>query len=106
MSTRIGRPGTASLIAGERNYTRAVVVAKTLFWGSLGALAWTHLGYPLAAGALDVYFQQLQMKKNRPGTLITMLCRRHQLEGLAGVLRRYDVNEFAASVKVYAVKPK
>ncbi len=25
--------------------------AKTLFWGSLGALAWTHLGYPLAAGA-------------------------------------------------------
>ena len=29
-----------------------MVVAKTLFWGSLGALAWTHLGYPLAAGAL------------------------------------------------------
>ena len=27
-------------------------VAKTLFWGSLGALAWTHVGYPLAAGAL------------------------------------------------------
>jgi cellulose synthase/poly-beta-1,6-N-acetylglucosamine synthase-like glycosyltransferase len=29
-----------------------VLVAKTLFWGSLGALAWTHVGYPLAAGAL------------------------------------------------------
>ncbi len=29
-----------------------MVVAKTLFWGSLGALAWTHVGYPLAAGAL------------------------------------------------------
>ncbi len=26
--------------------------AKTLFWGSLGALAWTHVGYPLAAGAV------------------------------------------------------
>jgi cellulose synthase/poly-beta-1,6-N-acetylglucosamine synthase-like glycosyltransferase len=25
---------------------------KLLFWGSLGALAWTHAGYPLAAGAL------------------------------------------------------
>jgi glycosyltransferase involved in cell wall biosynthesis len=25
---------------------------KTLFWGSLGALAWTHVGYPLAAGTL------------------------------------------------------
>ena len=31
-------------------YTRAVPVLKTLFWGSLGALAWTHVGYPLAAG--------------------------------------------------------
>jgi cellulose synthase/poly-beta-1,6-N-acetylglucosamine synthase-like glycosyltransferase len=29
-----------------------VLVLKTLFWGSLGALAWTHIGYPLAAGAL------------------------------------------------------
>ena len=46
-STRIGR-----VIARERNYTRPVAVAKVLFWGSLGALAWTHVGYPLAAGAL------------------------------------------------------
>jgi glycosyltransferase involved in cell wall biosynthesis len=29
-----------------------VSVAKTLFWGSLGALAWTHVGYPAAVGAL------------------------------------------------------
>jgi cellulose synthase/poly-beta-1,6-N-acetylglucosamine synthase-like glycosyltransferase len=29
-----------------------MAVAKTLFWGALGALAWTHVGYPLAAGAL------------------------------------------------------
>jgi cellulose synthase/poly-beta-1,6-N-acetylglucosamine synthase-like glycosyltransferase len=28
------------------------VLGKALFWGSLGALAWTHVGYPLAAGAL------------------------------------------------------
>src|SRR5262245_24810693 len=27
-------------------------VLKALFWGSLGALAWTHAGYPLTAGAL------------------------------------------------------
>ena len=26
-------------------------VVKTLFWGALGALAWTHVGYPLAAAA-------------------------------------------------------
>ena len=28
-----------------------MLVLKTLFWGSLGALAWTHVGYPLAAAA-------------------------------------------------------
>ncbi|MES1211350.1 MAG: LarC family nickel insertion protein, partial [Acidobacteriota bacterium] len=40
----------------------------------------------LDAGALDVYFTAVQMKKNRPGTLITLLCRRPQLETLAGIL--------------------
>ncbi len=39
-----------------------------------------------AEGALDVYFTPVQMKKNRPGTLVTMLCRRSQLEPLAGLL--------------------
>jgi cellulose synthase/poly-beta-1,6-N-acetylglucosamine synthase-like glycosyltransferase len=28
------------------------VFSKTLFWGSLGALAWTHVGYPVTAAAL------------------------------------------------------
>ena len=32
-------------------YTRAVLALKALFWGSLGAVAWTHVGYPLAAMA-------------------------------------------------------
>jgi hypothetical protein len=40
----------------------------------------------LEAGALDVYFTAVQMKKNRPGTLVTMLCREADLEPLAGVL--------------------
>ena len=29
-----------------------VVIARALFWGSLGALGWTHVGYPLAVAAL------------------------------------------------------
>jgi glycosyltransferase involved in cell wall biosynthesis len=29
-----------------------MIVVKALFWGSLGALAWTHVGYPVAAAAL------------------------------------------------------
>jgi glycosyltransferase involved in cell wall biosynthesis len=28
------------------------VIVRATFWGSLGALAWTHAGYPLAMGAL------------------------------------------------------
>jgi hypothetical protein len=40
----------------------------------------------LDAGALDVYFTPVQMKKNRPGTLVTLLCRRSRLEALAGIL--------------------
>jgi uncharacterized protein (TIGR00299 family) protein len=40
----------------------------------------------LGAGALDVYFTPVQMKKNRPGTLVTLLCRPDQLEPLAGLL--------------------
>jgi uncharacterized protein (DUF111 family) len=40
----------------------------------------------LAEGALDVYLTAIQMKKGRPGTLVSMLCRRPDLERLSGVL--------------------
>ena len=40
----------------------------------------------LAEGALDVYLTPVQMKKGRPGSLVTMLCRRPELERLAGLL--------------------
>ena len=41
-----------------------------------------------AAGALDVFFVPIQMKKNRPATLVTVLCPAQKTEELAVVLFR------------------
>ena len=40
----------------------------------------------LAAGALDVFFSPIQMKKNRPATLISVLCRPADVEALEAIL--------------------
>jgi uncharacterized protein (TIGR00299 family) protein len=40
----------------------------------------------LEAGALDVFYGAVQMKKNRPGTLVTVLGRPERREAIAGVL--------------------
>jgi uncharacterized protein (DUF111 family) len=38
------------------------------------------------AGALDVFYAPVQMKKNRPGTLVTVIARPDQRESLSGLL--------------------
>ncbi len=40
----------------------------------------------LARGALDCYFTPVQMKKNRPGVLVSILCRASEREALTGLL--------------------
>ena len=40
----------------------------------------------LAAGALDVFFVPIQMKKNRPGTLLTVIAAPEDAEALSGIL--------------------
>ncbi|OGU14809.1 MAG: TIGR00299 family protein [Geobacteraceae bacterium GWC2_53_11] len=48
------------------------------------------LGYAMERlfeeGALDVFFTPIQMKKNRPGVMLSFLCHPHQLESLADLL--------------------
>ena len=41
-----------------------------------------------AAGALEVYFASVQMKKNRPGTLLTILARPEQREAFTSIVFR------------------
>ena len=41
-----------------------------------------------AAGAVDVFFAPIQMKKNRPATLVTLLCPPDKADALAGLLFR------------------
>src|SRR5437762_8096725 len=40
----------------------------------------------LAAGALDVYTTPVQMKKNRPGTLLTLLCKPQNTNSLMSLI--------------------
>jgi uncharacterized protein (DUF111 family) len=42
----------------------------------------------LAAGALDVFYAPIQMKKNRPGTLVSVVALPEHRDGLSGVLFR------------------
>ncbi|MCA1810378.1 MAG: LarC family nickel insertion protein, partial [Lentisphaerae bacterium] len=42
----------------------------------------------LASGALDVYVIPVQMKKQRPGMLLTVLCRADQRDGMLDLLFR------------------
>ncbi|HWN42227.1 MAG TPA: nickel pincer cofactor biosynthesis protein LarC [Thermoanaerobaculia bacterium] len=81
------RPNAVRLLRGRGKETRAEVMIVECEVDDLPGEGFGFLMERLLeAGALEVYFTPVQMKKNRPGTLITMLCRRHQLEGLAGIL--------------------
>jgi cellulose synthase/poly-beta-1,6-N-acetylglucosamine synthase-like glycosyltransferase len=57
------------------------VVAKVLFWSSLGALAWTQLGYPLAAAALARIRTRPVRKRDYEPT-VTLVVAAHNEEGV------------------------
>jgi pyridinium-3,5-bisthiocarboxylic acid mononucleotide nickel chelatase len=55
----------------------------------------------LAAGALDVFLTPVQMKKNRPGTLLTVLCALSDAERMAGLLLTHTTS---FGVRVHEVR--
>ncbi len=89
-----GRPNVLRVLVGETDdaaATRAierVVVIQTEIDDMNPQIFGVLMERLYAAGALDVYFAAVQMKKNRPGTLVTAVARADRREALHDVLFR------------------
>jgi len=76
-----GQPNVLRLMVGEAAEKRAAAESETIrvLEANLDDMNPQIYGYflekALAAGALDVFATPVQMKKNRPGMLVTVLCR-------------------------------
>jgi uncharacterized protein (TIGR00299 family) protein len=108
-----GRPNAFRLLRGRQPLGEGEVLALEC---TVDDVAGESLGYLmerlLEGPAIDVFFVAAQMKKNRPGTLITVLCRRPELEAAAELLLRetgamgcrwYPVGRFEAERAVFTV---
>lgn len=81
------QPNATRILRGRSTASRSEVVVVECEVDDLPAEGFGFLMERLLeAGALDLYFTPIQMKKNRPGTLVTLLCRKAQLDSLAGQL--------------------
>jgi uncharacterized protein (TIGR00299 family) protein len=79
--------GVASVAATRSaDETDAVAVIETNIDDMNPQLFGDVMEQVLAAGALDVFLTPVQMKKNRPGTLLTVLCERNSVDTLAELL--------------------
>jgi uncharacterized protein (TIGR00299 family) protein len=84
------QPNAVRILAGRDAGSAAGGARVTVIETEIDDLPAEGLGFLaerlLAAGALDVYLTPVQMKKGRPGTLVTVLCRPGQRPALAELL--------------------
>ena len=86
-----GRPNVLRLIVGEEAAAAAaerVLVLETEIDDMAPQLYGPLMEQLLTAGALDVFYTPIQMKKGRPGTLVTALCDPARREALEEVFFR------------------
>jgi hypothetical protein len=68
--------------------TDRIAVLETNLDDCPGEILGAFLETALAAGALDVFHTPIQMKKNRPGVLLTVLCAEAEADRFAGLMLR------------------
>ncbi len=83
-------PNIVRAFLGRKAETEASADEVTVVEANIDDSTPELLGYAMErlfeAGALDVFFTSIQMKKNRPGVMVSFLCKLHQLDLLAGLL--------------------
>jgi uncharacterized protein (TIGR00299 family) protein len=84
-------PNVLRVLVGEssdRPHTERIVVLQSEIDDMSPQLFGLVMERLYAAGALEVYFASVQMKKNRPGTLLTILARPEQRQELSAIVFR------------------
>jgi hypothetical protein len=115
-------PNALRVLIGETNEaTTAEAASEKLFMieTNLDDASPQIVGYAmeraLALGALDCFLTPVQMKKNRPGVLVSILCRAAEREVLTGMLfeetttlgvRSYEVERRALAREFVGVETK
>ncbi|HOX57522.1 MAG TPA: nickel pincer cofactor biosynthesis protein LarC [Candidatus Paceibacterota bacterium] len=85
------RPGHQEPVAGAGGHdweTDTIVVLETNLDDMNAEVLGNFVEKALTAGALDVFHTAIQMKKNRPGVLLTVLCAEADAERFAEMLMR------------------
>lgn len=81
----LGMQEEKAAVSGEFDQD-TIVVLETNVDDCTGEILGYTLEKLMMEGALDAYFTPIQMKKNRPATMITVLCREEKAQGLSKVL--------------------
>lgn len=85
------RPNVLRVVLGETeaaDRVRSMVVLETNIDDMSAELFGHALDRLFAAGAADVWFTSIQMKKNRPATMLSVLCRPEQEATMVDILLR------------------
>lgn len=75
-----------NLYQQDQMETDSIMVMETNLDDCTGEVLGYTLEKLLVEGALDVYFTPIQMKKNRPATTLTVLCKENMVKSLAQII--------------------